>query len=189
VSIANAASELSTGTGTGTVIIEPVGTSATAITLTSGAGAAGMTFGLSGTNSLGSITTGTLVFGSTGETGTIATSTGTVTLPSTITNLQLITNNATASAITLTTALRDTNTGAVITLEANGVSIANASAQLSTGAGNGSVVIEPVGTSATAVTLTSGVGAAGMTFGLSGTNSLGSITTGTLVFGSTGETG
>src|SRR5581483_2177815 len=94
VSIANASAQLSTGAGNGSVVIEPVGTSATAVTLTSGVGAAGMTFGLSGTNSLGSITTGTLVLGSTIETGTIATSTNTVTVPSTISNLTLLTDAA-----------------------------------------------------------------------------------------------
>src|SRR5581483_11703634 len=189
VSIPNAVNEISTGSGNGTITIEPVGTAATTITLKSGAGAAGMTFGLTGTNNLNSITTGTLILGSTSDTGTIVTGTGTVTLPSTITNLELITNNATTGAITLATALRDTNSGATILLEANGFSITSAASELSTGTGTGTVIIEPVGTSATNITLKSGAGAAGVTFGLTGTNSLGSITTGTLIIGSTSDTG
>ena len=179
---------ISTGSNTkGTITIEPVGTAATAFVLRSTAGANGMTFGVAaGPNSLGSITTGTLVLGSTQATGTITVNTGAVALPNSIGNLQLITN-ATSPGITVTTAL--SNTHGNLLLEANGVSIANAANQLSTGSGTGTITIEPVGTASTAINLvTTAANQTALNFTTAGgafTNKLASITTGTLVLGST----
>ncbi len=161
---------ISAGT-TGTVTIAPVAT-ATAMNFGSGTG------GLQLSNAtLGNITAGTLVFGSTTSTGGL-TVTGAVTAPASVGDLTLVSDGATVFSAG-GAALADTNPGAAITLLSN--SLASNAGTINAGAGT--VIFAPV-SAGTAINLGSG------TSGLQLSNAaLGNITAGSVVFGSTSATG
>ena len=157
-----------------TVTIQPNSPN-TAMGLTTGTGS-GLNLGTTG--ALSNITASTLVLGSATATGVITIG-AVVSVPSAISNLTLITNNATSSAITIasTNSLTLANTGGNITLQANSLSLTStANPVISTGSGSAGTVTLVPNTAGTAVTIASSAGYVTAT-------SLAQIKAGTLVIG------